>query len=229
MQYRLKLTMKRIVVFGAAGHARVVIDVLEKTRLWDIVGVISGSQAAVTNQVFGCTVLGQDDDLPRIVREQEVHYGIIAVGDNFLRDRIRRKILSLCPDFQFATAVHPDSSIARGVAISEGSVIMAGAVVNSDARIGRFCIVNTNASLDHDSSLGDFSSLAPGAVLGGNVRVGAYSAVCIGAMVKQDIVIGEHSVVGAGAIVMQDVPGYSVCYGQPCRFVRERVPGESYL
>lgn len=221
--------MKRIVVFGAAGHAKVVIDILEKARQWDILGVITGSNSNVTSPFFGYTVLGQDDDLPRIVREREVEHGIIAVGDNFLRDRIREKILSLCPDFQFATAVHPDSSVARGVTISEGSVIMAGAVVNSDARIGRFCIVNTNASLDHDSSLDDFSSLAPGAVLGGNVRVGAYSAVCIGATVRQDIVIGEHSVVGAGAIVLQDVPGYSVCYGQPCRFVRERAPGESYL
>jgi sugar O-acyltransferase (sialic acid O-acetyltransferase NeuD family) len=221
--------MRKILLFGASGHAKVVIDILEKSGLWDIVGIIDGRRADTEATVYGHKVLGSDEDLPRIAQEMSVDHGIIAVGDNFRRAKIRQKILGLCPEFKFGSAIHPGSVIARGVSVGEGTVIMAGAVVNSDTRIGRFCIVNTNASMDHDSQLEDFASLAPGAVLGGNVTIGAFSAVSLGAMVKHGIAIGEHSVVGAGAIVMRDVQAYCVCYGQPSRFVRARQPGDSYL
>lgn len=221
--------MQKIIVFGASGHAKVVIDILEKSGRWEIVGIVDGKQSGAAGSVFGHDILGADEDLPGIVEKMDVVHGIIAVGDNFLRNRIHQKILNLCPGFKFGTAVHPDSSIARGVTIGDGTVIMAGAVINSDAKVGRFCIVNTNASLDHDSHLDDFASLAPGAVLGGNVTVGPFSAVSLGAMVKHGVTIGGHAVVGAGSIVMRDVPGLSVSYGQPCRFVRSRKPGDSYL
>ncbi|MBC7980413.1 MAG: acetyltransferase [Armatimonadetes bacterium] len=221
--------MKKILVFGASGYAKVVIDILDKSGEWEISGIIDERGASGAVSWFGYPILGADADLPIIVEEKEVEHGIIAVGDNFLRNKIYLKILSLCPQFQLGTAIHPNASIAKGAVIAEGTVISAGAVVNSDSRIGRCCIVNTRASLDHDSSMGDFSSLAPGVAMGGNVHVGAFSAVCIGAVVKHGIVIGEHSVVGAGSIVMGDIPPLSVSYGQPCRFVRSRKKGEPYL
>lgn len=74
--------------------------------------------------------------------------------------------------------VHPSAVLARGVTIGEGSVVMAGAVLNSNAALGRHCIVNTRASLDHDSRMEDFSSLGPNAVTGGRVAIGEYSGTC---------------------------------------------------
>ena len=221
--------MSRIVVFGASGHAKVVLDIIKRMGQHEVVGIIDGSRAGSPTAILNQRILGCDNDLPKIVSDFAVDCGIVAVGDNYLRSMIHRKIEGLCPGFKFGTAIHPGAYWAEDVIIGEGSVVMAGAVLNSGSKIGRSCILNTNCSLDHDSQMEDFSSFAPGVSGGGNVTVGTCSAVSIGAIIKHGVRIGEHAVVGAGAIVMRDIPPFTVSYGQPCRFVRDRIAGERYL
>lgn len=221
--------MNRIVIFGASGHAKVVLDIIKQMGHYDVIGIIDGANAGSMTAILNQRILGCDDDLPKIIDDFSVDCGIIAVGDNFRRGMIHRKIEGLCPGFKFGTAIHPRACRAEDAIIGEGSVVMAGAVINSGSKIGRSCILNTNSSLDHDSEMEDFSSLAPGVVGGGNVTVGTCSAVSIGVIIKHGVTIGEHAVVGAGAIVMRDVPPFTVSYGQPCRFVRGRIAGERYL
>jgi acetyltransferase-like isoleucine patch superfamily enzyme len=106
---------------------------------------------------------------------------------------------------------------------------MAGAVVNPGARVGAFCILNTNSSIDHDCILEDYASLAPGVVTGGGVVIGRYTAIGIRATVVHGVRIGEHSVIGAGATVLHDIPDHVVAYGTPARVVRNRQTGDPYL
>jgi sugar O-acyltransferase (sialic acid O-acetyltransferase NeuD family) len=136
---------------------------------------------------------------------------------------------ALAPGLTFATLIHPSAQIARGVSIGPGTVLMAGAVANSDARIGAFCIVNTQAVVEHDCVVGDYASLAPGALLGGAVEIGEFSAICLGAKVIHRLRIGRHAVLGAGAVAIDDVPGDSVAYGVPARVIRSRQPADPYL
>jgi acetyltransferase-like isoleucine patch superfamily enzyme len=102
-------------------------------------------------------------------------------------------------------------------------------LINPNAGVGAFCIVNTNASLDHDSVMEEFASLAPNASTGGNVRIGAFSAICQGANVIHGLAIGEHTVVGAGSTVLHSLPPFVVAYGTPARVVTNRQAGDKYL
>lgn len=221
--------MSKIVIFGASGHARVVLDIINRMDQYEVIGIIDGSDCGSTKSIFNHRILGSDEDLPRIIDDFGVDCGIIAVGDNYRRCLIHRKITDMCPRLKLGTAVHPGASVAEDVTVGEGSVVMAGAVINSGCRIGRSCILNTNCSLDHDSAMEDFSSFAPGVTAGGNVTVATCGAISIGAIIKHGVRVGEHAVVGAGAIVMRDVPSFTVSYGQPCRVIRDRIVGERYL
>ncbi|WP_274648617.1 acetyltransferase [Paenibacillus humicola] len=216
--------MKEIVVVGAGGHAKAVIDVLEKSGGHRIVGVLDSYKPAGT-AFFGYEVLGGYEWLHR----HHVYGGIVAIGDNWTRAKAVTDIRTICPTFKFVTAVHRNASVAKGVRIGEGTVLMAGAAANSDSQLGAHCILNTHASVDHDCIVGDFASLAPNAATGGNVRIGGYSAISLGASVIHSITIGEHSVIGAGATVLSDIESYSVAYGTPARAVRKRSAGERYL
>ena len=53
---------------------------------------------------------------------------------------------------------HPAAVLSTTATIGEGTVISAGVIVQSDARIGRFCLLNTACTIDHDNVLGDFVS-----------------------------------------------------------------------
>lgn len=219
---------RSIVIVGSSGHAKVVIDVIEREGTYRIAGLIDSFKPR-GEPAFGYEVLGSEDDLPTLLPCHDLSGCFIALGDNWQRHLLARKIVQLLPELAFISTAHPSAHIARGVTIGRGTVLMAGAVVNSDSTVGDFCIINTNASLDHDCVMEDYSSLAPNAAIGGNTHIGAFSAVGLGASVVHKRTIGRHAVIGAGSVVVGDVPEFSVAYGVPSRVVRRRAEGDNYL
>lgn len=218
----------RLVVIGGSGHGKVVLDTLDCERRHVVVGLLD---AAIPrgSLVMGRPVLGQEEDLPRLMEQLDIEAGMVAIGDNWTRARVMERLKTLAPGFRFAAAVHPSARVAQDVVIGDGTVVMAGAVIQPGCRLGVGAIVNTSASLDHDGLLGDYSSLAPGVVAGGNLALGAYSAVGLGALIRHGIRIGEHTVVGAGSLVLHEIPSHVVAYGAPARIIRSRAAGELYL
>ncbi|MFH4965327.1 acetyltransferase [Gaetbulibacter sp. M235] len=219
---------QNIVVIGASGHAKVVIDILERENKYNIIGLID-SYKPKGMSIFQYKILGTENDLPDLIKNFNFNAGIIAIGDNWIRKLVHDKITQLVPDFKYISAIHPSAIIGKNVTIGQGTVIMPGVIVNIDSKIGNFCILNTKASLDHDGDIKKFSSLAPNATVGGNVTIGSFSAICLGANIIQDITIGKHSIIGAGALVNRDVEDYKMVYGIPAKVIRTINEGEKYL
>lgn len=220
--------MKNIVIFGASGHGNVVLDCIEKEENYTVIGFVD-SYIKKGEVVNGYTVLGSTSDLPLLIEKFNIVGGIVAIGDNWTRKSVVNRIVEICPNFTFISAIHPNAYLGRNTFVGKGSVVMPGAVVNSNSRIGNFCIINTNASIDHDGVMEDFSSLAPRVCVGGNFSLGKYSAVCIGTSIIENIKVAEHSVIGAGALVMNDVKNNLVVFGSPSKVIRKRSIGEPYL
>jgi len=215
-------------VFGASGHAKVVLDILRSREEYLVIGLLDNYKP-VGAECGGHAVLGGLEDLPALLDKHSGLGMVVAIGDNWARMRVVSEIRSRCPEIKFVAAIHRSAEVALDVTVGAGTVIMAGAVVNPGARIGEFCIVNTRASLDHDSVMDHYSSLGPAAATGGNVRLGTCSNIGIGATVIQDISIGKHTVIGAGAVVFRSMPDQVVAYGTPARVIRPRNIGERYL
>lgn len=220
--------MSRVLVIGASGHAKVVLDIFEKEARHKVVGLLDDFKPAETNW-YGYSVLGRVADVVRLASEQQVDSVCVAIGDNWIRSQIVMRLKTLAPELTFVSAVHPSAQIARGVSLGVGSVVMPGVAINSDSTIGEFAILNTNSSLDHDSRLGAFASLAPRTATGGNVSIGDFSAIGIGAVILHGRSIGQHSVIGAGAVVTRDIGECAVAYGVPAKVIRSRSVGEKYL
>ncbi|MFI0429064.1 acetyltransferase [Mariniflexile sp. HMF6888] len=224
----MTLRAKNIIIIGASGHAKVVIDIVEKQKMFNIIGLID-SYKKVGTKISGYKILGTEDIIEQLMADQEVIGGIIAIGDNWTRHLIKEKIKKTTPNFEFLSAIHPNAVLSKNIKIPKGTVIMAGAIINSDAIVGEFCIINTNASLGHESTMQNYSSLAPGVNIGGNVNIGDFSAISIGATIIQNINIGDHALVGAGALVINDVKDCDVVYGVPAKHIRTRNIDEKYL
>jgi len=219
---------KPLIIIGASGHAKVIIDIFEKMGGFQIIGLVD-DKLEIGTKVLGCSVLGNSESIASLTAVHKNCQAFVAIGDNWTRHLVVTKLLERHPELEFAKAIHPSAQIGKEVSIGKGVTIMAGTVINSGSVIGDFAIINTRASLDHDCLLGSFSSLAPGVTTGGNVTIGAYSAVSIGATVLHGKIIGAHSVVGAGSLVMKEVFDYDVVYGCPAKLVRKRAVGERYL
>jgi sugar O-acyltransferase (sialic acid O-acetyltransferase NeuD family) len=220
--------MSGVLIVGSSGHARVIVDIIERTGSHTILGFLDDTKDQGMIEI-GYPVLGNVADLPEIVLRHSLQGIFVAVGDNWSRGSVAAKIKQLAPALPAILAVHPSAQVARSACIGPGTALMAGAVVNSNASVGSFCIINTRASIDHDCQLEDFASIGPGATLAGNVRVGAHSAICLQACVTEGVSIGSHTVVGAGSVVLDDLPDGVLAYGTPALVVRSRSKADRYL
>lgn len=210
--------MEKIVIIGASGHAKVIIDSVERENQYEIVGILD-TQQSTGSHFFGYTVLGNEQELPSLVEKYSISGGIVAIGNNRLRSTVVARILDYHPGFKFRTVVHPAAIVSKTVNIGQGSVIMPGAIINADCTLGMHCILNTNCSLDHDSTVGDFSSLAPGVITGGTVRIKSHVTIGIGATLIQGLNIGSGATIGAGSTVLHDVEQGALVYGTPAKTI----------
>lgn len=213
----------QVVLFGASEHARVIADVAQRAGC-DVAALVDEDHAK--RGIDGVPIL---HDAREAVQQYGSAYWCVSIGDNYTREAVVVRLREVGPSLRFATLIHPGAIVAHDARIGEGTVVMAGAVINPGTVVGSHCIVNTGACLDHDNRLEDFCSVAPGVATGGKVSIGRGAAVCIGACIQHGIVIGEHTVIGAGSVVLSDVPASCVAFGVPCKVVRSRQPSDRYL
>jgi sugar O-acyltransferase (sialic acid O-acetyltransferase NeuD family) len=179
--------MKEIILVGGGGHCRAVIDVVESSDKYIIAGIIDKKEL-IGSEVLGYKVIGCDDDLPKL--RERIENAIVTVGhlkSNDLRKKLFAKLKEL--DFTLASIVSPLAHIAKGASVDEGSVVMHGAIVNSNSTIGKNTIINTKALVEHDCVVEDNSHISTGVLLNGEVMVKEGSFVGSGAVVIQGSVV----------------------------------------
>jgi len=202
----------RLILLGAGGHARVVLELLRAAGGFEVLGLVDSRGGG--GFVGGVPILGGEDTLPRL-RAEGIAAAMVAIGDNAARERLGDVLLALA--FGLPSAVHPAALVAPSARLGPGAVIMARAVLGTDTAVAALGLVNTGAILDHDGVLRRAAHLAPGSTLAGGVRVGARALVGVGASVAPGIGIGADAVVGAGAAVVEDVPEGARVGGVPAR------------
>jgi len=209
---------RRLVIVGAGGHAKVVVDILLAQDGWDIVGLTDADPSP--RKIYGLPVLGRDEDVLPNLRRQGVEAAFVALGDNVLRLRIAARLRAL--GFDLPNAISPRAFVSPNATLGVGIAVMPQAAINAAATIGDFAIINTAASIDHDCVVGEGAHIGPGAVLAGWVRVGARVFVGVGAAAVPGVEIGADAVIGAGAAVIRRVPAGATSIGVPARIRRTR-------
>ena len=217
-----------ILVAGAGGHAKVIIDAI---RLQGTLNIIALFDPSVSDQDYahGYPVLRSQEGLADAMTSEPIEGCVVGIGDNTTRKRVHAEMRDAYPDLVFPAVIHPAATIAESAVTGHGVFVAAGAVIAPGCRIEEGSLVNTGAVVDHDSVLHAFSSIAPGAVLGGCCQVGKAAHVGLGANLIHGITIGHSTVVGAGATVIRDVGPELIVVGTPAGKLRERNPDEPYL
>jgi len=200
--------------------------VIEKQGLYEPVFLVDDDPALQGTTFFGYRVLGGRKQLLEANRGEPALKGLVAIGDNANRLSIARWLEE--QGYKLVNAVHPSVHLARGVSVGANSVLMAGCVINSDAKIGNSVIVNTAATVDHDCLIGEGSHIAPGCHLCGNVVLGAATLLGAGTVVSPGVTIGANTIIGAGSVVVEDLPDNVVAVGHPAKVVKQNSKKPSF-
>lgn len=199
-----------VVILGAGGHAKVVIDVFRSAGIRvERCLVPHGS-----GEISGVPIVDEAEGLEELGSGRS-HRAFIAIGDNGVRFRLGRELREA--GVEFVNAISPSAYLAADVRLGTGILIAPQAVVNAATVIGDDAILNTSSSVDHDNRIGTATHIAPGCHLAGSVHVGERSFLGVGTSVIPGISIGAGATVGAGSVVIRDIPDDTRAWGNPAR------------
>ena len=196
-----------MILIGASGHAKVIIDILEKSGIE--VNFLVDANTGIQN-LLGYRVIPENE-----LKVEKEHEFILSIGANEIRKRIAEE-----KKLNYGWAIHPSTILADDVTIDFGTVTMAGSIINSSTSIGKHCIINTGATVDHDCVLEDYVHISPNTTLCGSVKVGEGAHVGAGATIIPNISIGKWVTIGAGSVIISDVPDHAVVVGNPGRVIK---------
>lgn len=211
--------MQKIIIWGASGHAKVLLPILQKDGL---VPAFMVDRARSEELIPNVPVF---KDFPALKACDAYHQAMalkamsfcVAIGGIFGRDRVDiHKQLSL-EGLLPKTLIHARSWVADTAKIGAGSQILGMAAVSEEVCIGIQTIVNTNASIDHETVIGNGCHIMPGATIAGCVQIGDYCTIGSNATILPRITIGEGAIIGAGSVVTRDVPAGKVFLGIPAK------------
>lgn len=197
---------KSLIIIGAGGHGKVAADIALKCGYENLFFFDSNSSI---KECVGFPVFGKSD----MSEEYKCWDFFVAIGNAGKRREIS-EILNE-KECNIVSLIHPDAVISRRVRFGKGTVVMAGAVINSDSVIGNGCIINTSSSVDHDCVVEDYAHISVGAHLSGSVYIGHNTWIGTGATVINNIRICGECMVGAGAVVIKNINEKGTYIGVP--------------
>ena len=209
--------MHKIVLFGAGGHARVLIDAIQSTAQHKVCAALDDDSNKWGTKLFHVPIVGNDSHINDLLT-QGVDSFAVAIG-SVSQIQLRRNLFerACAAGLEPCSVLHSSSIYSRYASLGKGVQLLAQSVVNPGAELGEGVIINTGAIVEHDCLIGTHTHLAPRACLAGGVQVGSGSHIGMGAVVKENITIGKDVIIGAGAVVLNDVPDRSIAVGIPAR------------
>ena len=207
---------KKLLLIGAGGHCKVVIDLLLGFKEYDLIGIIDLKER-VGDNIYGIQVVGTDSDLPMFYKKgiKYCFISIGSIGDPTLRVKSYNSAQKI--GFKFPNLIHPSALISSQITIGCGNYIAPKVVINAGSHVGNNCIINTGTIVEHDCKVGHFVNLCPGSLLSGCVNIGDYSHIGTGSIVSHGLIIGTRVIIGVGSVVVKNMPNSVISYGNPCK------------
>lgn len=207
-----------VVVLGAGGHAKVIIDILLHQGV-SILGIVVHDRTKIGEKFLGVPIIGNDADVLQYSTQSIYLVNALgSIGSTEVRRMLFIKFKT--QGYNFATVVHSSAIIAADVQMKEGTQVMAGAVIQTGCIIGENSIVNTRASIDHDCLIGSDVHISPGVTICGGVIVGAGTHIGAGTTLIQEIKVASNCIIGAGSVVIRNISANRVAFGNPAKEVR---------
>lgn len=196
------MTTEPILLFGAGGHAKSCIDVIEQEGRFKIIGLV-GKKDEVGSSILGYPIIGIDDDLSLLINKSQ--NALITIGQIktpepriHLFNKLKKK------GFNLPKIISPKAYVSAHATVGPGTVVFHGAIVNAGAVIGDNCIINSLSLVEHDAIINEHCHISTGAIINGTARIGTGSFIGSGCGIREGISVGEQSVIGMGQSIIVD-------------------------
>lgn len=208
---------KDILLIGGGGHCISCIEVIESLEEYNIVGIID-KEERIGEKILDYHIIGCDDDLENL--RTQYHHALITVGQ-VKNSHVRSNLFTYLNDLNYTLPkiIAKTATVSKYSSVGKGSIVMHGAFINANTKVGNNCIVNSFALIEHDCSIGDHTHVSTRASLNGNVTVGNDCFIGSTTCVNNNVVIPDGTVLGSNATVIKNIETAGVYVGSPVKKV----------
>lgn len=210
--------MKPIILIGGGGHCISCIDVLERTGLYEILGIIDISKK-LGEKVLNYRIIGTDSEIEQFLPDCPDF--LITAGQiksSALRERLFYKIKMMGGNLP--VIISPIAHVSKFSKIEEGTVVMHHALINAGASVGKGCIINTKALIEHEAVVGSFCHISTASVVNGQTKIGDRCFIGSNTVIANNTDIVANTVIAAGSQVLRSIESPGIYIGQPLRKIR---------
>lgn len=215
--------LKEIAIFGAGGFGLEVSMLVEQMNAvsheWELIGFFDDGEPK-GRIINGYTVLGGIDKLNQWTSHL---FLVLALGIPKTKKYVLEKIHN--KKIFYPVLIHPSVIMGNNkyLAIGEGSIICAGAIITTNISIGRHVILNLACTVGHQTEIGDFCSFMPTCNISGEVKIGEGNFWGTGAKIINKKVVGDNVIIGAGSVVTEDIPDNVTAVGVPAKVIKKNI------
>ena len=113
---------------------------------------------------------------------------ILAIGDPAARrdiyNRVKGKYKLNFPNIDLSNSLSYPTSSSNSIGV--GNIIMPGAIIGLNSKVGSFNVLGANVGIGHDVVIGDFNFLGPNCFLAGNSQIGDFCKLSFGTFIMQN-------------------------------------------
>ena len=209
------MTATPIVIVGAGGFGREVLDVLRAADpgegIWKFAGFVADDEPDPRIlQRIGAVWLGMVEAY--LADPMAIDF-VVGVGDPQTRRMLTQRLVAA--GLHPATLIHPSATIGADVEIGEGSVICSHVSITTNVRLGAHVHLNLNSTVGHDTRIGDYVTINPLTAVSGDVTIEDEVMLGTNSAVLQGLTVEAGAIVGAGAVVVKRVAANTTVVGVP--------------
>lgn len=207
--------MNKILVYGAGGLGRGIIELLESinkenSTAWEIIGFVDDKQVGFINDY---EVWGNTEQLLRIKEPISV---VLALGNPQSKKETYEKLMKN-KKIHFPNIVHPSVEIPKFNVMGYGNVISKGVSMSVNIQLGSFNLIHYNCSIGHDVSMGNYNSIFPLTSVSGYVHLTNEIEVGANATILPGVKVNDNVRVGAGSVVTKEIQESMTVTGAPAK------------
>lgn len=168
--------MEEVILIGAGGHGKVVLDAIlsNPERKIKVIGFLDDGNI---EEIAGLKKIGNISEWKKY-KDKKFH---IAIGNNSFREGLAKEI----GEERLITVVHKSAYISSMSKVGKGSYIGAMVVINPGSKIGKCSIINTGSIVEHDCEIGDYTHLSYRVLVGSESNVSARTMIDMGRVLER--------------------------------------------
>ena len=207
--------VKKIVVIGGGGYAKIVISILKQITFFEIIGYTDISD---NGAILGVKYLGNDDILMKLFDNNNIKFAAIGIGQLY-NTKVKRKIVLDLKKigYNFPVIISPTAFISEDVSVGEGTIIRNNALISTSSEIGDFSIIGTSVNINHDTQIGNYTNVTIGSNIGIECVIGDDTLIGMGSIIMNHVKVADNCIIGAGSLITKDCVKSGLYLGAPAK------------